>query len=126
MDKKMRAHRKFVEERLAEIAKIADEKSRKSAAKNLAEFHDRETKNFAHERQIHLLVTFFFALMAFGAIAIFVTIFALGLGADAIFASGLIMAILAILELFYVRYYYLLENGVAKLYALDRKIYDLS
>jgi hypothetical protein len=38
---------------------------------------------------------------------------------------GVIVAILAVTDLFYIRHYYRLENGTEKLYALTKKLYEL-
>ena len=63
---------------------------------------------FQHERLVHLIVTVLFALLTFGAAALF------------LFTNDIACAILglALLVLLvpYIRHYYLLENGVQKLY----------
>jgi len=67
-----------------------------------------------HERFIHLLVTLFVAL--FLVIIILASLF---------YASiyfFIVGSILLILLVFYLKHYYALENGVQKLYQLDREI----
>lgn len=63
---------------------------------------------FSHERLIHLLVTITFALLTFG------TFFLLILS----FSPGLICLLVALFILLipYIMHYYLLENGVQKMY----------
>lgn len=70
--------------------------------------HITQIKFFAHERLIHLLVTIAFAIFAFGTF--FMTVLA--------FSPGLVLLLFAILILLipYVMHYYLLENGVQKMY----------
>ena len=62
----------------------------------LAAFHARRIAEFQHERLVHLLVTMFFACLLFAAVGLF----------------------LFVLELFYIRHYYYLENGTQRLYRL--------
>jgi energy-coupling factor transporter transmembrane protein EcfT len=69
---------------------------------------------FQHERLIHLLVTLFFGLIFFLAVI-----------AGIFFAQlcwGILGAILLILLISYIGYYFYLENGVQKLYKLDAEI----
>lgn len=67
-----------------------------------------------HERLVHLLVTLFMALFL-------IIIILVGLFYPSIYflITG---SILLILLVFYLRHYYALENGVQKLYRLDREI----
>ena len=67
-----------------------------------------------HERLIHLLVTLFVAL--FLIIIILASLFYPSL--YFLMAGG----VLLILLVFYLKHYYALENGVQKLYRLDREI----
>lgn len=63
---------------------------------------------FSHERLIHLLVTILFALLGFGTFFMLIVSF----------SPGLICLFFAILVLLipYIMHYYLLENGVQKMY----------
>jgi CBS domain containing-hemolysin-like protein len=67
-----------------------------------------------HERLIHLLVTLFCALVL--VILLLASIF--------YYSICLLIAdsLLAILVIFYLRHYYVLENGVQKLYRLDQQL----
>jgi len=67
-----------------------------------------------HERLIHLLVTLFVAL--FLVIIILASLFYPSIY---FFIAG---SALLILLVFYLKHYYALENGVQKLYRLDREI----
>ena len=126
MDKQINLHKKFVQAELGRIAKIADEVSRRRAAAGLLKFHDIQTKNFQHERLIHLLVTLFFAILMFvswfGLSAVWLN-FANDL--TLILCASLIALILTILEIFYIAHYYRLENRTQKLYDLTREIYKI-
>jgi uncharacterized membrane protein (DUF485 family) len=133
MDKQILLHKKFVQAEIARVAKIPDETSRKSAARELAKFHQNMTRNFQHERLIHLIITLFFAILALITIAAFATWFIFsatfsdtGDSANLVTVALFLLAILlTVLEGFYIRYYYRLENRTEKLYKLDREIYDL-
>jgi hypothetical protein len=63
---------------------------------------------FQHERLIHLIVTVTFALLAFLAL-VFNFLYENP-------ASYLLLALLLVLLIPYIRHYYILENGVQKLY----------
>jgi len=131
MDKRINSHKKFVQLEMSRIEKIADDVSRKKAARKLLKFHDIQTKNFQHERLIHLLITLFFAVLMFaswfGCGAAWLA-FAEVDFANKLFmliCASLLVAILTVLEICYIMYYYRLENRTAKLYDLTREIYKL-
>ena len=70
--------------------------------------HEKQLAFFMHERLIHLLVTLTFAFLAFG------TFFMMYLS----FSPQLLVLFVALLVLLvpYIMHYYLLENGVQKMY----------
>jgi hypothetical protein len=63
---------------------------------------------FQHERLIHLIVTVTFALLTFLTFFFSLTMQSLG--------TYLLLALLLALLIPYIRHYYILENGVQKLY----------
>lgn len=67
-----------------------------------------------HERLIHLLVTFFFGLLLI--IVLLVNIFYFNI------YFVIVGILLIILLIFYLWHYYILENGVQKLYRLDQEL----
>ncbi len=93
--------------------------------RNVYRLHIDRVRDFQHERLIHLIVTFFFAglllLSAAGGL------FCLTLAAD---PSGQMLNILSwslcvlllLTELFYVRHYYVLENGTQSLYKITKRL----
>ena len=98
------------------------EKFLKSSARKkmkMAEFlelHTRMIQAFQHERLIHLLVTLFFGFLAVTACIIAGFMMAL-YGFDIWMAPMYILAvILVVLEMFYVKHYYFLENHIQKMY----------
>lgn len=63
---------------------------------------------FGHERLIHLIVTCLFAVLTFAVF--FIMLFTFNIGLIVLFAALLVL-------LFpYIRHYYILENGVQKMY----------
>lgn len=74
----------------------------------LLSHHLEQISFFQHERLIHLLVTVLFALLTFAAFFLCLLTF----------HPGLFVLFLALLILLipYIRHYYLLENGVQKMY----------
>ncbi|MCL2174080.1 hypothetical protein FWH58_02160 [Candidatus Saccharibacteria bacterium] len=122
MDKEISIHDEFVQN---EIAKLR-EKPDRTAATALLSYHDMMTRNFQHERQIHLFVTLFFGLLMLGSWVISIGLLLVFGGFDAsLWPLGLLALILSVLEGFYVRHYYYLENRTEKLYRLTREIYEL-
>ncbi|MCL2451455.1 hypothetical protein FWD20_01045 [Candidatus Saccharibacteria bacterium] len=123
MDKEILAHARFVQSEIARLKKAPEA----AAAAALLAYHDMMTRNFQHERQIHLYVTLFFACLMIGSWAV-ALILMLNLGGldPALWPMGLLVLILTVLEGFYIRHYYRLENRTEKLYQLTREIYELN
>jgi len=80
----------------------------------LLAFHRVEVQFLQHERLVHLLVMLAFALFALAALAAFLVL----PGA----ATGTLAGILILLLGAYIIHYFKLENGVQRLYRLDRQI----
>ncbi len=78
------------------------------------ENHRAVTINLQHERLIHLLVT-----LAFGLAFIIFMMFTLTLQNNILIVFDVLTLILLVPYIFH---YYKLENGVQRLYLLDRKI----
>ena len=75
----------------------------------IIEEHKLQLSFFMHERLIHLLVTLTFALLAFFTFfAMVITEFSVGI--------FLLFVALMVLLVPYIMHYYLLENGVQKMY----------
>lgn len=102
----MKSHISFIESSLA--------KGEGFDWNELRQFHESRIGFFQHERLIHLLVMLFFGLVFF-----FAAIFTLFLASLELLALSVILLVTLI---FYIRHYFILENGVQKLYQLDEKI----
>ncbi len=78
----------------------------------IIEYHLNQISFFQHERLIHLIVT-----MSVGIILV-------GIFAAAVISGDsllyLLTLVIVVIELFYIRHYYRMENGVQRLY----KLYD--
>jgi len=105
---------KYLLEHISLMEKIlASEKNTDKLTKWLA--YNRVQINFLqHERLIHLLVTLF-------CILFFVIIFLASIFYPSIYFF-IADSLLLILVIFYLKHYYVLENGVQKLYKLDQEI----
>lgn len=81
----------------------------------IMEEHKLQLTFFMHERLVHLLVTLTFALLAFATF--FALVFA--------FQPRLVVLFIALLVLLvpYIMHYYLLENGVQKMYRQYDEMY---
>lgn len=111
MHKQIQYHKKYI---ISQLEKPLDNKERRA----LWRYHNKRVRDFQHERLIHLLVTFFFAALLILSAAVFV----LQPLPELKIPLGLLLLLLFILELAYIRHYYLLENGVQSLYDLTEKI----
>lgn len=122
MDDEIIQHKKFVAAEIQRLKKSRDF----AAATRLLSYHDSMTRNFQHERQIHLIITLFFAALMllawFGFAATYVQV---GNFDVALWPLLSLVLILTVLETFYIRYYYHLENRTQKLYKLTDEIYQL-
>lgn len=120
MDKSLKKYEEFIK---SEISKLAHDKTNiNQRAKDLLSYHDHCVRNFQHERLIHLIVTIFFAvLLILTSVILFIPN---NLGIEIYLM--IIDAILFIVELFYIRHYYRLENGTEKLYEYSKKIFELT
>lgn len=121
MDKDIAKHQKFIE---TELNKLIDSPYSSDTARLLS-YHDMMTRNFQHERQIHLFITLFFAGLMLISWALLSIILVMGSADMTLLPIGLLALILTVLEGFYISYYYRLENRIAKLYGLTDKIYRL-
>ena len=115
MDKKLRDYIKYIDKESAH------------PTPELIDYHKTMTQQFQHERMIHLIVTFFFALFM---IMFFILFLALMLmlpndtyGTIMKACTGVITLIFLITTVFYVRHYYQLENGTQVLEEITRKLY---
>jgi len=95
--------------------------------KDALEYHRTMVAQFQHERLVHLVVTMFFALFTvlFFGIFILIALFAPrgAWGTTMTYGSEIICAILVTVLIFYIRHYYLLENGVQKLEEITKQFY---
>ena len=107
MEKAISEHKKYIESQ----AKKDLTRTERDA---LARYHEIKVHDFQHERLVHLLVTFFFAVLFIAALTAFLTVPVTEL-------RWLLCALTILLfglEAAYVHHYYKLENGVQSLYTL--------
>ncbi len=101
--------KKRITEYLNRIDKILSDDPADIDYKRLLEEHLTQIAFFQHERLIHLLVTLAFAILTVASVLAIVISGYLPLAALAL--------LLLVLLVPYVAHYYLLENGVQKMYA---------
>jgi hypothetical protein len=95
--------------------------------KEANQFNCQWIKFFQHERLIHLLITLFFGIMFFISVPgyfFIVNLINIPLSINICFLA--MIFILLVMLGFYIWHYYILENGIQKLYELDKKISDNS
>lgn len=130
MDNQITKHHKYVELQIKALSE--QQKFDCETVRNLARYHETMTKHFQHERLIHLLVTFFFAIVTVISLIISAIFYYLilengDLARDWVLGlpAWLLSLMLVVLEIFYVRHYYRLENRTQKLYDLTKRIHEL-
>ena len=101
MEKRLKDYLQYME--AMKIEELSEEERKDMAAKMLVQI-----QFFQHERLIHLIVTVTFALLTVLSVLGFVATTQIGL--------LLLTVMLLILLIPYIRHYYILENGVQKLY----------
>ena len=107
MEKRLKDYLQFMED--LKIEEFSEEESKAMANKMLVQI-----QFFQHERLIHLIVTVTFALLTVLSIFAFLALEQIGLLALSI--------LLLVLLVPYIRHYYILENGVQKLYTYYDKL----
>ncbi|MDR1070207.1 MAG: hypothetical protein LBL37_05445 [Gracilibacteraceae bacterium] len=126
MEEQIKAYRGFLLAELDVLAALPPGR-RGPRARLLARYHRRKTADFQHERLIHLLVTLFFAflLLTFFAMLLFS-----GALPEALSGVGQIVLLFAlaliifIVEIFYIKHYFFLENSIQALYLLENRLYE--
>jgi ABC-type polysaccharide/polyol phosphate export permease len=116
METNLKNYTKFIETK-------TDEKLSVEKRTELQIYHAQMLANFQHERLIHLFVTLFFALFLI-LFFVFTTLLTI-LAPSAhllFFTSAGVTLVLLLVTVFYVRHYYLLENGVQRLYKTTEKL----
>jgi len=137
MDKKILLHSNFIklqiskfEKELSDTKKDDEKNLIYERINNLSDYHNDTIRYFQHERLIHLIVTIFFAGLLFIAIAGLLisasTPLYYGNTNLLTILAALIVVILFITEIFYIRYYFQLENGTQSLYKYTEKLYQMS
>lgn len=74
----------------------------------ILEQHKVQLSFFMHERLVHLMVTLTFALLAFATFFLLMLDFSIGL--------SILLVLFMVLLIPYIMHYYLLENGVQRMY----------
>lgn len=106
MKKRMTEYLSHMDGLLEQMAE--DRKKQEMNLQNVLEDHLRQINFFMHERLVHLIVTVLFAIGTFMTVFTYLMTDNIGL---------LLLALLLVVLLApYIRHYYLLENGVQKMY----------
>jgi Flp pilus assembly protein TadB len=127
MVRRLRAHQAYVAGCVADLQAAARHgEPVADRARDLSAYHARETRNFQHERLVHLLVTLFFGVILVGCFAAIIVL--AGVPAEvapSVAGVFVLTMVVLVLEMFYAGHYYRLENAVQRLYTLDREIAHL-
>lgn len=90
---------------------ILSEMQDNKITEKLLDYHRLQIQNIQHERLIHLIVLCLFTILLMGSLTLFFIIMSIP-------ALSLALIFL-IVEIFYIRHYYLLENTVQHWYRLE-------
>lgn len=136
MDKKLQNHEQLIKTEIDKFEhnlKKAETEGEKEVLKEgiakLYKYHQMNVRNFQHERLIHLIVTLFFGGLLIASIIAVFLLSLLPIGNDYSLLNTLnfvICGLLFVIEIFYVRHCYQLENGTQKQYLLSKKLYELT
>ena len=112
MEKKLKEYKVF-------IAKAAEHPER-----GLVEYHREMVGNFQHERLAHLIIMLFFVFISLCLIGLSIATRVLAPTWDIWWLTPLYAAtvIVVVVTGFYVKHYYVLENGVQELYKYSEKL----
>ena len=121
MEKQLKEYLRFLDEELAGMPE--------EDLPSLWQQHLAKTRAFQHERLVHLLVTLFFGILVFLSFVLYFLV-TTGTIVSGDTEKGTIMLFalsfgLLVLEIFYIRHYYILENGVQKLYTYNQRFAGL-
>jgi hypothetical protein len=126
MEKELKAYRAMLSEELETLARLP-QPEQEARVRRLVRWHRQKLAGFQHERLIHLMITLFFAflLLTFFGLALFSgALFPAGLDTAApVYLLFLLLLIILIVEIFYIRHYFILENGIQQLYLLENRLY---
>lgn len=117
MYKQLKQHERYIKSCLRSFSSL-----NVGEREHLRAYHQSRVHDFQHERLIHLLVTFFFGwLILFATASFFAIVSNFNIPLLSL-ASLILIIILLITEVFYVIYYFRLENGVQRLYPLTKRL----
>lgn len=128
MNKQLKRHYRTTEAALIELeANQEPSAAFHKQVESLYSYHLARVHDFQHERLIHLLVTLFFGILVIAALTgLFVTLTSPFSNSKQLSnLMALLVLILLVTELFYVRHYFQLENGVQQLYTLTERLQAL-
>ena len=109
MEKRLKNYLAAMDDLLASLEGTrSDSKSDERNAEDILREHLAQIHFFQHERLIHLIVTCLFAVLAFAVF--FALFFTMNVGLFVLFAVILVLLVP------YIRHYYILENGVQRMY----------
>lgn len=116
MEERLKNYLAELEKASTQLCQEKDETIKAQKRKQILEDLLIQIGFFQHERLVHLIVTVIFALLTMLTM--------LGVLLMPQIALFLLMALFLVLLIPYVRHYYILENGVQKLYRYYDKIRD--
>ncbi len=124
MKKQITEYMEFIESELKRL-----DNSREKDLDELAKLNQQMIEDFRHERFVHLIITLFFALMAIVWFIVTLGLMWMGpseyVGTYMVILLGVLTLLFLVVDAFYIRHYYFLENNIQKLYGYNEKIYSL-
>lgn len=136
MDKDLLEYKKYIENEISKIERQLSETKNQHTKElilekldKLSSYHNSTIRNFQHERFVHLFVTLFFAGLLLLSLGVSLSFVILPISYDIqklLNLSLLVSLILLVVEIFYIRHYYRLENNTQILYKSSIKLFELT
>jgi hypothetical protein len=132
MEKQIRGFMAWLEGELAALESLSAGDERAARARALAALYRRKISDYKHERLVHLIVMLFFVAvtgLVFTAAMLLPQIApAIGfeIGTTPVIGLYVFSVALIVIDIFYIKHYYFLENSVQKLYESEMRIFGLA
>jgi hypothetical protein len=129
MEKQIKAFMSWLDGELAAVEAMEAGNERAARARALVALYRQRIADFKHERLIHLIVMLFFVAvtgLVFTAAMLmpqFVSAWDLDIGTGPVIGLYVFSLALIIIDIFYIKHYYFLENSVQKLYQSEARIF---
>ncbi|MDR2163335.1 MAG: hypothetical protein LBO70_05265 [Clostridiales Family XIII bacterium] len=128
MEKQIKEFMKYLEDEIEQIEAMGRGPKRAGRARSLEKMFRHKLSDYKHERLVHLIVMLFFVAVtgcvftATMLIPQFSTAWNIDIGTMHLIGLYIFTIALIVIDIFYIKHYYFLENSVQKLYTAETRI----